>query len=265
MEKIVYYSQGMKHFGETMIRDMGYRRYDPQTDRNKEVFFQGLYFQEDYITFQQHLGKRVLYWNGNDVIRTLTTPHWLAVILTTPAQHYCNSYWQREVWRRLGVNVKVSPIFFGDINNYPITYKKSDTPHIYMTSHTGRDREYGVDIIERVASSLPEFTFHIYGSEGKSENWNVIYHGWVEGEEMDTDIKGFQGCFKGGSNGIAITLMKSILLGQYPISSEKIEGVWHAPDDKSLIRMLRKLKKQEDPNHKLRAKYINYFKPHHGE
>lgn len=262
MEKIVYYSSGMQHFGKRMVEDMEFRKYNPQTDRNKEVFFQGLYFQEDYIAFQQHLGKRVLYWNGNDVIRALTTPHWLTIILNTPARHLCHSYWQKEVWRRLGIEVEIYPIFFGNINNFPITYKRSDTPHVYITSHDGRGKEYGVDVIERVAPLVPEITFHIYGEKNSSPNTNVIYHGWVEESEMDADIKGYHGCIKGGSDGIAITLMKCILLGQYPISYQKIEGVWHAPDDKTLVKMLKKLKKQEEPNYKLREQYINHFKPY---
>lgn len=260
MEKIVYYSSGMKHFGEQMVRYMGFRLYNPQTDIDKEVFFQSLYFDPDYEIFKNHKGKRILYWNGSDILRTLMSPKWLKIIKDCPAKYLCHSPWQKEVLRRIGLDVKIHPLFFGDINNYPISYKQSDKPHIYMTSHTGRDKEYGVDIIERVASSLPEFTFHIYGSEAKTKNKNVIYHGWVHEDVMDKDIRNYHGCFKGGSDGIAITLMKCILMGQYPISLQKIEGVRHAPDDKTLIKMLKNIKEKEKPNYNLRKQYLNHFK-----
>ena len=261
---IVYYSEGMKHFGENMVKYMGFKRYDPKTDINKKVFFQGLYHEQDYQTFANHMGERVLYWNGSDVLRTLMQGTWLWLIQHTPAEHLCHSYWQQEVLRRVGVKVKIFPIFFGDLRRYQVHYEQSDTPQVFLTSHNGRDEDYGVDIVERIAPKVPDITFHIYGAENETDNKNVVYHGWVKEEKMDKETRKFQGCIKGGSGGISITLIKSIMMGQYPISFNKIKGIWHAPDDESFIKQLNKLKDQYSPNLKLRKQYLNHFK-HYGD
>jgi len=118
-----------------------------------------------------------------------------------------------------------------------------------------------VDKIERVASKVPDITFHIYGEENTTNNDNVIYHGWVDEEIMNEEIKEYQGAIKGGSNGISITLVKSIMMGQYPISYQKIKGIWYAPDDSSFIKQLNRLKTVTEPNLKLRKLYLNHFKP----
>jgi hypothetical protein len=173
----------------------------------------------------------------------------------------CHSYWQQEVMRRVGIDVEIHPIFFGDLSKFQVCFKPSKTPQVYITSHNGRGTEYGVDVIERVASRVPDVTFHIYGEENTSENDNVVYHGWVDENVMDEEIKEYQGAIKGGSNGVSITLIKSIMMGQYPISFKKIKGVWHAPDDEEFIKQLKRLKTVSEPNMKLREMYLNHFKP----
>ena len=259
--KIVYYSDGMKHFGENMVKSMGFKRYDPNTDREKEVFFQGLYYEVDYQTFAEHRGKRTLYWNGSDVLRTIMNGPWLWLIKSCPARHLCHSYWQQEVLRRLGIEVEIYPIFFGDLSQFQECFKASKTPQVFVTSHNSRGEEYGVDVIEEVAPSVPDITFHVYGAEDDTRNDNVIYHGWVNEEIMDKEIEQYQGAIKGGSDGISITLIKSIMMGQYPISFKKIKGVWHAPDKESFIKQLNRLKDQTEPNYRLRKMYLNHFKP----
>ena len=259
---IVYYSSGMKHFGERMVKDMNFKKYDPLADVDKEVFFQGLYFQEDYDAFRYHEGPRVLYWNGSDVIRTLQNPSWLRTVKECPARHLCHSAWQSEVLRRVGLDVEIYPIFFGNLDKFQVCYKQSNTPHVYLTSHNGRDNEYGVDELELAAPFVPEVTIHVYGSSRPTKNKNIIYHGWIDEEVMDEEIKNYQGAIKGGSDGISITLIKSIMMGQYPISYKKIDGVWHAPDVETLIQRLKDLKDQKEPNYELVNKFKNHFKPY---
>jgi hypothetical protein len=261
INNIVYYSEGMKHFGERMVEDMNFKRYNPETDKDKEVFFQGLYFEQDYRAFIEHKGRKILYWNGSDILRMLQIPKWKQIIQSTPARHLCHSYWQQEVLRRIGLEVEIYPIFFGNLEDFEVCFKPSKKPQVYMTSHDGRGEEYGVDRIERVAPKVPDVTFHIYGEENSTDNDNVIYHGWVDEEIMNEEIKEYQGAVKGGSNGISVTLIKSSMMGQYPISYEKIEGLWHAPDDKNFIKQLNRLKDMKEPNLKLRKKYLNHFKP----
>ncbi|HCC67905.1 TPA: hypothetical protein DEP90_01665 [Patescibacteria group bacterium] len=258
-EKIVYYSRAMEVFGERMISEMGYKQYNSQTDLNKKVFFQGLYFNEDYEVLKRHRGEKIIYFNGSDAKRLLMSLSWMKTLLSTKATFLCQSTWNLPLLRAIGIKVKHYPIFFGNLKKLKVSYKQSDKPHMFMTSHTGRDKEYGIDKVLRVAPQVPDITFHIFGSEGENLD-NVIYHGWIEEKEMDKQIRTFQGAIKGGSNGVSETLAKSIMMGQYPISYKKIDGVWYAPTDEEFMKFLNKVKKMKEPNLVLRDKYLNYYK-----
>lgn len=94
---------------------------------------------------------------------------------------------------------------------------QSKTPQVYMTCNEGRETEYGVPQVLEKAKELPEITFHIYGINGQNTE-NVIYHGWIEEEQMDKEIKNFQGCIRViRHDGFSQTAMKSMLMGQYII------------------------------------------------
>ena len=258
-EKIVYYCESMKVFGDKMVNEMGYKRYNPKTDLNKKVFFEGLYFEQDYKVFQKHEGEKIVYFNGSDVKRLLRKLSWMKIILSTKATYLCQSKWQLPLLKAIGVKIKHFPIYFGDLSKFKVCYKHSKKPHMYITSHTGRDNEYGVDKILRVAPLVKDITFHIFGSEGVDTD-NVKYHGWVEEKIMDKQIQKFHGAIKGGSDGISQTLTKSIMMGQYPISYKKIDGVSYAPTDTDFIKQLNRIKRMKKPNLKLRDKYLNYYK-----
>jgi len=258
-EKIVYYCESMKFFGEKMINKMQYKQYNPKTDIDKKVFFQGLYFEQDYKVFQEHKGEKTVFWNGSDVKRLLSSLSWMKIILSTKATHWCQSNWNLPLLEAIGVEVEHHPIYFGDLSKYEVCYKHSKKPHFFVTSHPGRGKAYGIDKILRVAPLVKDITFHIYGSEGKDLD-NVKYHGRVEEKVMDKQIQKFQGAIKGGSDGVSETLAKSIMMGQYPISYKEIDGVSYAPTDTDFIKQLNRVKRMKKPNLKLRDKYLNYYK-----
>ena len=257
--KRVYYNEDMKTFGEKMLRFMGYQKYDPKVDLYNPVFFQGLYYRNDYEVFKAHKGEKTVFWNGSDVLRLLQNPHWIKWLKENPTKHLCQSVWNIEKLASVGIEAEHYPIFFGDINNYPVSYKQSDKPQVFMTSHEGRGVDYGTDVVLRIAPKVSDIIFHIYGEDGKNTE-NVIYHGFVNEGIMNKEIKNYQGALKFGTNGISQTLAKSIFMGQYPISSAQIDGVINAPTDEDLIRELNKLKTYKKPNYKLRDKYLKYFR-----
>lgn len=258
-DKVVYYCDGMKFFGDRMVKYMGFKRYDPIIDIDKKVFFEGLYFDKDYDVFEKHKGKRVVYWNGSDVLRLQSNPKWQKILLSKEARHLCQSKWHLPILKDMGINAEYYPIFFGDLNKYQVSFKPSKTPHVYMNCHQDREKDYGVDIVRKIASKVLDITFHIYGCTGEDLP-NLKYHGVVEEEVMDKEIKEFQGCIKGGSDGISQVLTKCIFMGQYPISYKEIDGVWYAPTEKELVTQLNRLKRQTKPNIKLRERYKNYYK-----
>jgi len=251
-EKKVYYCEAMKTFGEKIKMP----RYNSQTDIYSPVFFQGLYFEEDYQTFLNHKGIKQVFWNGSDVLRMLYNPNWIEIIRTFKTEHTCHNKQLQDELASVGIRARIKPIFFSEIEKYPLSYVYSETPQVYMTCNDGREEEYGVNQVLEIAEETPDIKFHIFGINGQNTD-NVIYHGWVEEDEMINLIKNFQSCLRRNKHdGFSQTVMKSILMGQYPIVYNFINGVWQAQTKEELKEKLKLLKEQKEPNFKLREKYL---------
>ena len=260
--KRVYYCDGMKTFGEKMIQELGYIKYNPDLDIHKNVFFEGLYFEEDYQVFNKHIGYSIVFWNGSDILR-LTDNKKLLQYLKKPAIHLCHHTTDLERLLKLGIKAMVYPLFFGKINKYQLSYKQKSSPDVYLTCHPGREQEYGIPLMYELAKVLPNVWFHIYGVNGISEGIfteNVVYHGLVQQDKMDAEISHFQGAIKLlNAEGISQTVLKSCFMGQYPISINKIDGVAYAPDISSMIKHIGNLRNKKEPNIELRMRYLNIY------
>jgi len=207
----VYYCGAMKTFGEKLKME----RYNPLTDIDKSVFFQGLYFDEDYEVFRNHRGYKEVFWNGSDVLRLLRSPERVSIIKEFKAKHTCHNKQLQDELASVGIEAMIKPMFFGDIEDYPVSYKPSDKPQVYITCNEGREEEYGVPQVLEKAKELKEFTFHIYGINGTNTD-NVIYHGWTD--KMDEETKSFQAVIRlNKHDGFSQTVMKGILMGQHVI------------------------------------------------
>jgi glycosyltransferase involved in cell wall biosynthesis len=259
-EKIVYYCDGMKFFGESMIKNLGYRVYNPQTDIDKEVFFEGLYFEQDYAIFEKHKGGGIVYWNGSDAIRLTKNPKWIEIVKAKKVRHLCQSKITTDILLSVGITSEHYPIFFGDIDKYDICYKHSTTPQVFMNAHPGREAEYGVDIIEGIAPRLPDVKFHIYGTERKTENPNVIYHGWVDEKIMDEEIKEYQCVIKGAYDGVSQTMSKAGFMGLYAITLGGNDFARSAKTQDEIVNLINDVRKQEQPNLGFRNSLLQFYR-----
>lgn len=249
-KKRVYYCEGMKTFGEKLL-EKGFVRYSPETDIYTPTLFQGLYFREDYDIFVKHKGEAVVYWNGSDVYRMKSTPYFQECLTKRPARHLCIS---KEYQRRLseaGVQAEISPIFYGNFEDFPVSFKPGN--EMYMTVNKGREKEYGlpqaIELCKKYGLKL-----HIYGIDGQSDK-DVVYYGWVATEQMDKEIKEFQGALKFSQYGGGMasyksqTFVKSALLGQYPIAS----------CFKDYEKQIEEIKNKKEPNIKYRKDILKEF------
>ena len=201
-----YYCSGMKFYGDKIP-------LKPYTSLTAPTLFLGLYFESDYIAFENHKGKRAVFWNGSDVLRMINNKEWLLKVMRTEATHYChNAQLQKELGDQ-SIHAEIVPVFFGDKEDYKTCYKQSDRTQVFMCSHPGRDKEYGVDIVKKIATEMPEIGFHIYGVDGVNTK-NLVYHGQIAEEYMDREIREYQGCLRlNAHDGMSQIVCKSMLLG----------------------------------------------------
>jgi tetratricopeptide (TPR) repeat protein len=258
--KLVHYCGGMSFFGQRLERFYGFSRYNPQTDLAKPVLFQGLYFQEDYDLFQRHQGRTTVFWNGSDVLRMLNNVEWQRIVAEKiDVSHFCHNQQLQSELALVGIKATIHPVFFSDVNRYEPSFKPSKTPQVYMTSHPGRNPEYGIDTVLEIAPELPDVTFHVYGVDGDSTD-NVKFHGLVDEGVVDREIVDFQGCLRlNKHDGFSQSVMKSILLAQYPICFQEVVGTMQATNKKELVACLNQLKEKTEPNLALREHYLGQF------
>jgi glycosyltransferase involved in cell wall biosynthesis len=255
----VYYCDSMKTFGGAMIKHHGFERYNEELDIFKPTFFEGLYFEQDYDIFKKHLGPKTVFWNGSDISRLQVMPEWRKKLDGIKVNHYCHNKEDAIRLKSVGIEALVYPLFFGNLDNYPISYKQSDFPIVFTNAHPGREAEYGIPTILELADELPEIRFVIYGLDGKSYE-NIEYKGLVSEEQMDAEIRDYQGCIKLNPSGISQIVVKAGLMGQYPITINDVEGAFYAPDKQAMIGFLRSIKTQDKPNIKTRELYLKIYK-----
>ena len=159
----------------------------------------------------------------------------------------------------LRIESQICPSFLGNVDDFPITYKHSDKPNVFISGHPDREDEYGFSLVKKIADEVPECTFHLYGSD----NWgyaegkkNVIYHGRVPKEQFNKEIRDFQcGLRLNKSDGASEIMVKSVLNGGYPITFLQYPMVDNFQTKEELIRLLKDLKNKKEPNLKARKYY----------
>jgi len=261
MIKKIQISSGMWKFAEKVMKTWGLKQWGGIKDPEEVLFF-GMYSDNDYEVFRHFNGKKAIFWAGSDITQMLAKPDRIRVMKLFPeTQHFTDTKPEGDELKSIGLNVTVAPSFLEDVNDFPVCYKPSKTPHIYLSGHPNREEEYGFDLCKKIAKDLPEFTFHFYGVEGESYD-NIIYHGWVENEQFNKEIRDYQcGLRPNEHDGFSEIVIKSILLGQYAISYIPYgSGVWDFKTESDLRILLRHLQKppaSERPNIEGREAWIS--------
>jgi glycosyltransferase involved in cell wall biosynthesis len=245
----IYYSKGLKFFGELAVKNLGFERYNPKTDQYKPVLFCGLYFPQDYEVFREHHGRKAVFWNGTDVEICVNNPAFLALVKSfVHCKHACHNQLLSDELKSVGIPALIRPIFFSKIEDYPVSFQKSEPFLVYSMAHPGREEEYGIGIIKKLAPQTSGILFHIYGIN-KEDTDKIIYHGQVPEAVMDREIRGYHCCLRlNQHDGFSQTLLKSVLLGQYSVSCLKYEHIDYLDDKNLLPFFLDRIKCQSQPN-----------------
>ena len=210
----------------------------------ESALFVGMYHIGDYLRFAIHRGPKTIFWAGSDILNV----NWMN-FMVFGATHYCENEVEQAALYERGIIAEVHPMIFDDMSTYEVCYKQSNAPYVFLCAHKGREKEYGVDTVERIAQYVPEVTFVIYGISGTSENPNVFYRGRVSEEDFEREISYYQGVLRLNSfDGFGECVAKAILMGQYPITSIKYPHIAQETGDESLLAFLRMLKCKSKPN-----------------
>lgn len=249
-------SKGVIQFLDKAIKTWGVKEWDGK-DQGELLFF-GLYFPEDYKSLKDFKGDKSIFWCGSDILRTLKNKEYQEIVKEDGIKHYCENETEAINLRSIGINPEVIPSFLGSIYSYPLSFKRPEPGEywkMWMCSHPQRDGEYGVHEAIELTKAYP-IEVHIYGVDGESSE-QVIYHGKVSEEELDMDIRNYHCGFRGNfHDGVSEVVIKSLLLGQYPIARLEYEGVWSYSNWEELTQCIEKLIKQTEPNLKTRCTWI---------
>lgn len=262
----VRWSPTLGELEDTHQNVWGTRNYENDTDPT--VFF-GLYGLPDFYTLWRHKGRKAILWAGSD-IRHFIKGYWLedgGEIKTDPRSlaawinKHCENYVENEIEHLAlkfhGIDSKIVPSFLGDVNKFEVTFDWKSTPQLY-TSVSGDDfKVYGWDKLSQLAWDNLDIEFHCYGNitipYPNPAPWppNVIFHGRVPKEQMNTEIQNMSGALRLTEfDGFSEILAKSVLMGQWPVSLIRYPHMLSLDE-------IRKIKNTHLPNKEGKEYYLN--------
>lgn len=227
----------------------------------KPTLFFGLYHTLDYLAFILHRGKRAVFWCGSDIKALEKRPFWAFLLRNCVAFHYVENRTEYGHLRYiLGFpEPEVHPMFFGNHEEYTSQYQHSFKPHVFISGHELREKEYGLHLIEEVAKELPAFTFHVFGTWGLRGD-NVKCYGKVPEARFDAIASGCQAGLRLNTfDGFSEVTAKSILWGQYPITAIHYNLIDWAPNLDDLKEKLKLLTLKDKPNTEVRRAWIRNY------
>lgn len=240
-------SLSVVNFKEKIEKVWNLGEWKGKDDLDQDVLFFGLYTMHDYDAWWYHEGKKTVFWCGSDIINAMNNIEFRRRLNLYPdAKHFCETKEEQENLKDIDIKAEVVPSFLENENDFPITYQSSETPHIWMCAHPEREVEYGVDVMLRMARKFPDYNFHIYGifdwPEEETPN-NVTYHGQVQNDHLNYEIRQYQCGFRGNTHeGLSEVPVKAVLMGQYAITRMSLEWFWNYKTDEELEELLKKLK-----------------------
>lgn len=265
-------SSSVVGFKERAEKTWGLEEWQGIDDPDKEVVFFGLYHERDFAVFEGDFTKRIVFWCGSDILRVLSDYERRRILKNYPeTEHYCENEIEAEELRSVGINPIVIPSFLDSVSVFPVSFnppveisdgiKLIKPCHVWLCAHPEREEEYGVTLAKRMAEMYPlDLVFHIYGVEKtayEKELPNVIYHGHVKEEQFNKEIRNYHCGFRPNQHdGFSEVIIKSVLMGQYPISRIKYENIWHYTNEQELKECFEKLLVQTKPNLQARTYWI---------
>ena len=240
------------------------------------VFF-GMYNIVDFTRFVLCFRKKVIFWCGSDIKLLKDRQYFQWIIRHSTAKHICENAREQRLLSSFGIQSSIQPCLVDVIDKLPVMFLSSKNPHVYLTIHPGREKEYGLPIVHKIAPFVPEVTFHVFGigsskatlQEGFSYGEvnvpqkdftvratthstvedNIVYHGQVPDPVFNEKITKYHAALRLNTfDGFAETLSKSACMGQYPISNIAYPHITHATTLRTLIDALKGLSKKKRPN-----------------
>ena len=230
-------------------------------DYNKSVVFFGMYRPSDYLKFLWHRGQKTVHWCGSDILQAGWHYRWMSKI---KANHICENEIQHYILKLMlrPQPVEIKYTFLSNPDDFPISYRQSETPGVFIHINKDAETESGFFTLERIAQRLPEIKFHIYGKVAQQNSFpNIYFHGFVPEKRFNREIRQYHSSLRLHEvDGFSEIIAKSVLMGQYPISKIRYPYIDTYKDEDELVELLQELKNKNEPNYKARNYYLEQFK-----
>lgn len=269
-------SRSVNQFLEKAKLIWGLEEWQGLDDPEKDILFFGLYQPDDYSDLENSVGNKSIFWCGSDILRMLDDKDCIRIVTQKDIKHYCETEIEAKNLFRAGIKSEIIPSFLGDIKQYPLSFTtplQGENWKIWLCGHPQREKEYGFDEAKELTRIFKNLEVHLYGVDGINEK-NIYYHGLVSEAQLDNDIKKYHcGMRANRHDGVSEVVIKSLLLGQYPISRLPYEDVWQYETSTDLVMYIQVLMEKIEPNYRPRIKWMkkinqfpwcakNYWKPY---
>ena len=232
-------------------------------DTEPTCFF-GVYGLPDFYAVWRHKGRRHILWAGTDILH-LRDNYWLedggkiridnkgiCEWLNRHCVNWCENVAEYEMLKSLGIKSQICPSFLGDVSKFKVSFKPGNK--VYASVSGDNFEQYKWDLIEKVAASVPEVDFYLYGSDKwKTKNKNVIIKGRVDKEVMNAEVRQMQaGLRLLDMDGASEIVVKSALFAHHTITKIRYPFIDSYETEEELVALLKEIPNKKEPN--LRAR-----------
>lgn len=224
--KCFYCSSSISNWKEKLKKRFNLSEWHFLKSRGTHAIFFGMYNPVDYIRFLWHNGKKTVFWCGGDVLNLKRRPIWQKILNLPNAKHISENQVEHDALFVMGIESKIAPCLFGNMDGIEICYKHSDNPRVFGVYHKGREKEYGV-----------------------FDHPQVDWLCGLSEKEFNEKIKSYQGCIRMNDfDGFSEILARSALMGQYQYSVIPYDYM-AGPDHILLEDWINNLKHNKEPNY----------------
>lgn len=248
----------LKHYSFEFLqpsREYGWAHVDPR--KLDILWFHGFHSLPDLLVSkfksENHKLKVIVMWVGSDVLEFVAfatyRPQCKDCIVKSIDLHVADG--QNLIGELDNLGIKAS--YIPSIPEKPLELKPLPEKFSVAAYVPGfRADFFNFAMIKAVAWKMPDVEFHLFGGGPvnlSGELPNILYHGWVEGEEKRKWWEGSSVLLylpKHGSLGV--TAIEFLQLGRWAISTMEYPHVFKCSTTEELLSTLLSLKEKKDGN-----------------
>lgn len=262
---------GLPYFGKKLVQEL--KKSDPKNSyvfcdtyyslkdkikfflllpfANRVVSFNGVSSNSRSLNLVSFWSKKIkMQWHGSDVSMVSVnkslgkfTPKYIQ-----RSQSFTDAPWLKEELNELGIQSEILHFKYVELVENKTPFSNN---HVLTYFAEGKEKFYGLEILNALAKNFPDTMFHVIGSSGKNSESekNVKFYGWVNQnkvkELMDSIPIYLRIC---EHDGYSLSVLEAMANGNYVIYNRPMPFTNYVSGLKDIEVVLKKIQQELNSN-----------------